>query len=170
MPGLVLTGILVSESHPAVSTSFHQGNRPYVSGEESAEQRLSCGRWVKDSEFISFNGDASAWLLTRRSYVAGNFSVQRSAPRPRDDAAVLSCSWPRPIISRPFNVGHMTSREGNPAGVLNLEPIRVDTVLYFEGERLSVSWEQRQEPRLTNGDWHFWDAISAEVVNPVKYF
>ena len=158
--GLVPGAVILVGGEPGVGKSTlllqaaaqlaHHGQVLYVSGEESPRQiALRARRLGTVSENIRLFGETSAEAIIaeaekmkpvavivdsiQTARTSANESAAGSVAQVRDSAGVLMTAAKR--LSLPiFLIGHIT-KEGTIAGPKTLEHI-VDTVLYFEGEKL----------------------------------
>ena len=158
--GLVPGAVILVGGEPGVGKSTlllqaaaqlaHHGPVLYVSGEESPRQiALRARRLGTVSENIRLFGETSAEAIIaeaekmkpvavivdsiQTARTAANETAAGSVAQVRDSAGVLMTAAKR--LSLPiFLIGHIT-KEGTIAGPKTLEHI-VDTVLYFEGEKL----------------------------------
>src|SRR5437867_4433249 len=193
--GLVLGGVVLVGGEPGIGKSTllvqaaeklaHEGAVLYVSGEESPRQiALRARRLGTTHQNIRLFAETSVERIVAEAekmkpvaivvdsiqtvHTSTNDTAPGSMAQVRDSAGILMTAAKR--LSIPiFLIGHIT-KEGTIAGPKSLEHI-VDTVLYFEGEKLQDfrvirAHKNRFGPVNEVALFEMHDGGLAEVPNP----
>src|SRR5437867_145517 len=193
--GLVLGGVVLVGGEPGIGKSTllvqaaeklaHEGAVLYVSGEESPRQiALRARRLGTTHQNIRLFAETSVERIVAEAekmkpvaivvdsiqtvHTSTNDTAPGSMAQVRDSAGILMSAAKR--LSIPiFLIGHIT-KEGTIAGPKSLEHI-VDTVLYFEGEKLQDfrvirAHKNRFGPVNEVALFEMHDGGLAEVPNP----